>query len=236
MAVIIPAILPKTFGELREKAEIAAQAVSTIQLDICDGIFVPNKTWPYTNGTDAEGDKNFADILSEMQGLPSSDYLDYEIDLMTANPLQDAKTWISAGAARIIVHVESTPEPLEVIRRLYEEFSMPDSVASVEIGAAIGHDTSLAVLDPLIPYLSVLQVMGIRRIGFQHQPFDPAAPGRVAELRQKYPELIISVDGGVSDDTERKLLQAGADRLIVGSAIFDSGNPLASIEHFESLA
>ncbi|MEK7505731.1 MAG: hypothetical protein AAB597_02460 [Patescibacteria group bacterium] len=231
MAQIIPAILPESFQELREKAEIVVHGVSVVQLDICDGKFVPSKTWPYGN----KDDKDFLKILEETQGLPASDILDYEIDLMTSDPLSDADAWIRAGASRLIIHAESTNDLDALIPRIKEEMTMPGSVAEVDLGVALGSGTPLSIIEKIIPYISVVQVMGIKRIGFQHMPFDDSTYKRIEELKNKYPEVLVSVDGGVSKDNASKLLSAGADRLVIGSAIFESGNPLSTIEYFESL-
>ena len=231
MAQIIPAILPKSFAELREKAESVSHAVSLVQLDVCDGKFVPNRTWPHTSKEDSD----FLKILEETQGLPASEALDYEIDLMTLDPLSDADSWIRAGASRLIIHAESTNDLDALIPRIKEEMTMPGSVAEVEVGVAIGSGTPIAAIEKIIHLVSVVQVMGIKKIGFQHMPFDENVYKRIEEIKNKYPDILVSVDGGVNKDNASKLLAAGADRLVVGSAIFDSGNPLSTIEYFESL-
>ena len=68
-----------------------------------------------------------------------------------------------------------------------------------------------------------VQVMGIAEIGYQGEPFAEAALGRIRELRQAFPDLVMSVDGGVSSDTIVRLVEAGAQRFVSGSAIFGGG-------------
>ena len=228
MAVIVPAILPQSFEELRTKAESVAHAVSLVQIDVCDGKFVPSRTWPYTT----PGDENFLKLMEEMEGLPSWESLDYEVDLMVADPLKDAEIWIRAGVLRVIVHAESTNDLSEVVFQILERFAMSGSVV---VGVAIENRTPISVLEPVIDRIGMVQVMGIEKIGFQGQPFDMRTPDRVRELKERYPELILSVDGGVNNETAPLLIAAGADRLAIGSAIFDSVNPLSAIEHFESI-
>ena len=77
--------------------------------------------------------------------------------------------------------------------------------------------------------------MGIDHIGFQHQAFDEKVLSKIKEVKVKYPDLAISIDGGVSLKTAPKLIEAGADRLVIGSAIFNSDNPIDAIQQFKSL-
>ena len=78
--------------------------------------------------------------------------------------------------------------------------------------------------------------MGINHVGFQGEPFDERVIEKVKAVRAKYPEMIISVDGGVSLETAPKLIEAGVSRLIVGSAIFNSDNFIESIQNFKKLS
>jgi ribulose-phosphate 3-epimerase len=72
-------------------------------------------------------------------------------------------------------------------------------------------------------------------VGFQHQAFDDKVIERVKAVKEAFPDLPISVDGGVSLDNAADLIDAGADRLIVGSAIFAAENPLSAIAEFQAL-
>ena len=78
--------------------------------------------------------------------------------------------------------------------------------------------------------------MGIEKIGYQGQPFDERVIDQVKALRKEYPELIISVDGGVSFDTAPRLIEAGANRLVVGSVIFNSLDIRETVLALRSLA
>jgi ribulose-phosphate 3-epimerase len=83
--------------------------------------------------------------------------------------------------------------------------------------------------------IQFIQLMGIDNVGFQHQAFDEKVLGKIKEVRIKFPGLPISIDGGVSLETAPELIAAGADRLVVGSAIFNAENPIEAIHNLKSL-
>src|SRR5205085_673045 len=99
---IIPAILPKDFAELTEKIALIKGFTKTVQIDICDGQFVQNATWPYR-----KHDDNFDRLLREEEGLPGWESLNYEFDLMVNKPEEIVEEWVHAGAARVIIHAEA---------------------------------------------------------------------------------------------------------------------------------
>jgi len=224
MSEIIPAILPKSFEELSEKLSSVRGLVETVQIDICDGAFVPTRTWPYQKA--GELDKNFKEIVTEKTGLPYWEDVNFEIDLMVREPEAVIPGWIKAGASRIIFHIESTTDAQGIHDQFHDK---------VEIGVAIGLDTSLTVIQPYAPEVGVIQCMGIARIGYQGQPFDDRVLPRISELRTLYPKAIISVDGGVNLESARKLLLAGANRLVVGSALWKDAEVRENLSKFKKL-
>ena len=106
---------------------------------------------------------------------------------------------------------------------------------NTQIGVAINTTTSVELLKPLISHIDFVQCMGIEKIGFQGEPFDERAIDQVKSLRKDFPELIISVDGGVNLDSASELIKAGANRLVAGSAIFQSFDIDEAIVELESL-
>ena len=78
--------------------------------------------------------------------------------------------------------------------------------------------------------------MGIAKIGYQGQPFDGQVIQKIQDLRKQYPEVTISVDGGVNFETAPKLIEAGATRLVSGSTILQSNNPEKTIEQLKQIA
>jgi ribulose-phosphate 3-epimerase len=105
----------------------------------------------------------------------------------------------------------------------------------VELGVALGLDTPIDAIAPFIHAVNFVQFMGIAKIGYQGQPFDERVICRIKNLRGAHSEVIISVDGGVNLETAPLLLEAGADRLVVGSAIFESGDIKKTIAHFQTI-
>ena len=77
--------------------------------------------------------------------------------------------------------------------------------------------------------------MGIDKIGFQRQEFDENVTENIKKLREKFTDLIISVDGGVSLETGAMLVEAGVSKLVVGSAIFNTEDIIETIEEFKNL-
>ena len=75
--------------------------------------------------------------------------------------------------------------------------------------------------------------MGIKKIGYQGQPFDEEVLKKIKDLRKKYPDITISVDGGVSFDNYKDLAKAGANKLISGSALYESENIKEAWEEME---
>jgi len=221
MVEIIPAIMPDNYKDLKEKANRVRGIVQCAQIDIMDGKFVPSVSWPY----DKDGVKEFASMVSESEMLPFWDEIDYEIDLMVKNPEDIISNWITLGARRIIIHIESTDKIREIIDLTKDRcYRNEDFVCleHVEFGIALGIDTGFDKLNPFVYDLDVVQLMGIKKIGYQGQEFDENTINRVKSLREKYPHLIISIDGGVSFKTAPKLISAGVSRLVSGSVIFGS--------------
>jgi ribulose-phosphate 3-epimerase len=77
--------------------------------------------------------------------------------------------------------------------------------------------------------------MSIGHIGFQGQAFDPKVIEKIKEVKEKYPSMIISIDGGVSLDIAKTLINAGANRLVIGSAIFGAEDVGEAISKFIEL-
>ncbi|MEK7463898.1 MAG: hypothetical protein AAB610_02120 [Patescibacteria group bacterium] len=219
---IIPAILPKNFREIEENIELITGLSPLVQIDICDGKFVPSITWPYW-----KQDENFESILREERGMPEWEQINYEFDLMIDNPtVDDARKWLSAGAERVVLHLESSKDltpVLDVLKGL------------VEIGVAIGQAANVEDLNKYVDKIQFVQVMGIRKAGFQGQKFEPGTIDKVKEVKAMFPELKVQIDGGVSLETAPLLKHAGADRLVVGSAIFNSENIVDTYADFQAI-
>ncbi len=232
---IIPAILPKSYQEVEEKLVLAATHVPCVQIDICDGGYVPSRTWPYLKGPGVE-DMIFNDIIDQEKAFPHWEDVDIEFDLMVKDVYQKIPDFISAGASRIIVHKHSvSDDELEHIIRDYGKHSEELGPFDVELGIALMPKDTPESIAPLVDKIYFVQVMGVEKIGFQGQGVSSHAYELVANLRARYPELIISVDGGVNLETAPLFIKAGADRLVVGSALYGSSDFLGTLETLRSL-
>jgi len=212
MAEVIPAIMPKNFNDLNEKYSRVKDFVTLVQIDVMDRKFVPSVSWPYK-----------APVSTKAS--PLLDF-DFEVDLMVSNPEAVIESWIEAGAKRIIVHIES-------VNRIEDVFLKIPS--DIEIGVALNTTTSNEKIYPLIEKIDFVQFMGIEKIGFQGQDFDERVLGKIADLREKFSRVIISVDGGVNLETAAKLIKAGANRLVSGSTIFESNDIKETINTMKNL-
>ncbi len=230
---IIPAILPKSYAELEDKLGLIASHAPLVQIDICDGAYTQSRTWPYLKG---DFDQIFQDIIEQNQALPGWEEIDFEFDLMVKNAHEKIPDFISAGASRIVVHKDSlSADELEGVVSDFGRKSEELGPFDIELGVALSSSASAGDIAPLVDRIHFVQVMGIAQAGFQGQPFDPRAVELVAALRSAYPDLPISVDGGVNLETARTLLDAGADRLVVGSALFNAPSLIDALEGFRSL-
>src|SRR3989344_4079851 len=235
MIEIIPAIMPRSFTELREYVEQIKGLANIVQIDVMDGIFVPEKSWPYTDG-DYEG---FLRLAKGDESLDAWAEMDFEVDLMVANPETEIKNWFDAGARRVIAHIESTdalPQILSMAKdNIHARHEEDSFYAPREIGIAIDIETPNESLDPWMRDAHFVQFMGIAKIGYQGEPFDEQVIEKIQEFREKYPDVTISVDGGGSLETAPRLIEAGATRLVAGSAIWKSEDIEETISKFKVL-
>lgn len=232
MIEIIPAVMPISTIDLQSKLAQVAGHMSVAQIDVMDGKFVEDVSWPYT-----EDDEYFQGILHEDAGLPYWDQFDFEVDLMVIRPEDVINDWITAGVRRIVVHQESTNEMEKILKDFRERFpksEQPD-VFDCEIGIAQNIDTPIESLYPFLDQIDFVQFMGIAEIGVQGNPFDERVFDKINALREYAPQTIISVDGGVSLEVASDLISAGVNRLVIGSAIFKSEDIGATIKEFKAL-
>lgn len=208
---IIPAVLPENFDELLVGLGDTAHVAQTAHIDVCDGMFVPRVSWPYGDTDDG----HFIRIQKEEEGLPFWDKLDFEAHLMTEKPEKIVSNWVCAGMSRIIVQAEAVKNKQLLIEGIGD---------LTELGIALKLETSLDSFSPFAETVKTLHLMSIARIGYQGEAFQERAIEKVREARKRFPDIAISVDGGVNLENARALADAGASRLIVGSALFESEN------------
>jgi len=219
---------PPNFAELSRRSEAFARFSSQVQLDIDDGVFAPEISWPYRSGQWSE----LEEMALGAKILPFSETLKYEVHLMVEDPFHIGELVARVGSLRILAHIET----FENEKSIRDAFLAWKSAGAREVGLAILIDTPLSTLEAVIPWCDVVQVMSIAKLGRQGAPFDVRAIARIQELHAKYPDVIIAVDGGVAEGNIADLVRAGARRFGVGSAISKSNDPAAAYEALKALA
>ena len=256
MIEIIPAILPKNYEDLKDKIALVRGVVPIVQIDICDGIFVKNMTWPFIippleisrhcalpgvpGGTLADAkfqgatlDMYFQNILNEQEGMPFWEDIDFELDLMVTDTVENFDVYTKLGPKRIVFHLEAVGD-LEIFKEFLEGLDNYIRDA-IQIGVAISVTTSLEKIFPMVPLIDFVQVMGIEKIGYQGEDFTEKSIEYIKILKEKFTDLVVSVDGGINFETAPEVIEAGADRLIIGSAIFNTDDIIDTIENFKNI-
>ena len=213
MIPIVPALIPKEESDVKSALEKLSFS-NEIHLDVVDGNFVRATSWPYQPSGDPRSVK------------PYTDKFTLEVDLMSARPLPAAVDWITAGADMLVFHLETIE--LQNFRN-FVEFTH----VSINISAHGNTD-----LDTLVEYAETadgIQLMGIKEIGSQGQPFDESVCDKIEKVKSIFPQKPITIDGSVNKDTIKLLADAGADRFIVGSAITLQENPQVAHAELSSL-
>lgn len=229
MIEVIPAILVDNFIELKERLAQVANLVRTVQIDICDGKFVSTTSWPM-GSNNAESVES---ILNEEDGLPFWDSVDFEFDLMVAKAHLQFEFFTRLGAKRLVFHLEAEGDTNQ-FNEFLEGIDMYTR-ENIDIGVAINTTTKIDDLKNIICNIDFIQCMGIEKIGHQGEPFDQRVIDQIKTLRANYPELIISVDGSVDETTAPILVEAGANRLVVGSALMNNYDVRGMIKELENL-
>lgn len=228
MIRVVPAILPQDFEHLSEELARVANHVPLVQIDVANGSYAPSTTWPYHNPSQTDG--QFARIARQEEGMPFWEDLDFEVDLLLTEPENHIPDWIQVGAAGFIVHTESTDHHADCVGLIREADGL--------LGWGIKPSTDLEELFDLIDTLDMpdfVQVMGNDKIGYHGISLDASVYGIVEAIRDRYADLLIAVDIGVTTDTAPRLVAAGATKLVSGSTILNAENPAAIIAQFQNL-
>lgn len=212
--MIVPAIIPKSLEDLKEKLNLVSFAPA-VQIDLVDGKFVENIAWPY------EPAGQVVDAYELLQGK------EIELDLMVSDPVSAAKEWLALGVNRLVFHLENLPIQEVLDLKNHYHFSF---------GLSFNIDTPLSDVEKYLNDVDFVQLMGIKTIGSQGQPFDERVIDIARNLHDKYPDLVLSADGAMNADNIFKLKSVGVTRFAVGSVLLNSPDPRATYEQLLKIA
>ncbi len=225
MLEVVPAVLVKTFAELEEKLEFLKGVAESVQIDITDGKFAGAASWPL-----GKPDQNFEAIVREERGMPFWEDFEFEFDLMINDPFTFIPDLIAAGASKIVLHAKTID--LDNDQLLLDKLRT-DGV--VQVGIAFEQDADEDFVREFLPFADFVQFMGIATIGSQGQPFSPRVVDQIRWLHDELPTMPIAVDGGMNLDTAALVADAGATKVIAGSYLLKSSNPLEAAREMRSL-
>ena len=221
MIEIIPTVVPHSLSDIEATADACSAFARVLHVDIADGMFARNVTWPYSAPAMLD-----AAMLGDFRALG----MQVEVHLMVENPRELGSLCAQAGALRIIGHIEVMKG------NAAEVFGEWKKSGAKEVGLGILFQTPLNVLDPHLSNCDVVQMMTIASIGMQGIPYETSAPARIEKLYVGHPDLLIGVDGGVSEKNIVELTKAGARRFCAGSALSTSADPAASYRNLLALS
>ena len=213
---LAPSVLSADFGDLRGAMDICRKGgAHWIHIDVMDNQFVPNLTIgpPVVKSLRKYTDK----------------FLD--VHMMVVNPEKLVEPFAKAGADGITFHVEATENPNKVI----------DLIRSTgkQVGISLKPGTSLTTIEPYLEKVDLVLIMSVEP-GFGGQGYLSDSSERIKKLKSRLNEMcldrvIIEVDGGVKLNNMKEIVEAGADVLVAGSAVFGKQDPVQTIKDFYAL-
>jgi ribulose-phosphate 3-epimerase len=205
----VPAILTDKSDTLAEMLHQAETFTDWVQVDIMDGRFVPSCSI---------GSHDIAAVNTRLR---------WEGHLMVQQPEDYFEGFWQAGAQRIIFHYEAVDEPQDVIQHARN--------IGLGIGLALNPETVSDDIEPLLAGLDCVLFMAVHP-GFYGSQFISEVLDKIADFRQKHPNIEIGIDGGIKENNIAQVASCGVDSICVGSAIFLSGNPAESYKRLSALA
>lgn len=195
-----PSVLSADFLRLGEQlAELEAGGADYIHFDVMDGRFVPN----------------ISIGLPVLEATKSGTSLPVDVHLMIVEPDRWVEEFADHGADRITFHAEATPHMHRVVQTIEAKGKVP--------GVSINPATAIGVLEEILPYLGQVLIMTVNP-GFGGQSFIDTSLDKIRRMREMIdrvnPDCRLQVDGGINEDTIRAAVEAGADMIVAGSAVF----------------
>jgi len=216
MLQIVPSILSADFARLADDiARVEATGIQMLHVDIMDGHFVPN----LTIGPPV------------VQCIRRNTKLRLDVHLMITDPDKYAPLFIEAGADQVSVHYEAAVHLDRTLHMIQQE--------GAKAGVVLNPATPVGVLEDIIEVADYVLIMSVNP-GFGGQEFIPNALRKVRRLAEMRSErrlgFAIEIDGGVSHSNTAEIVQAGADWLVAGSAVFHSADPAAAVTEMQHIA
>ncbi len=214
MAKVSPSILAADLSRLEDEIKGIENVVDYIHLDVMDGHFVPNLTFGFP----------IAEAVKRITDKP------LDVHLMVTNPGDLVPRFLEIGVGIIAVH-------FEVCYNLYRTVNYIRS-SDAKAFVAINPQTTVENLIDILPYIDGVLVMSVNP-GFSGQRFIERSVDKIERLRrladELNPDLEIAVDGGVGPENAKELVRAGANIMVMGSAVFKAEDPKKVCEKVRAL-